>query len=196
MTHVDIRFPQHGEGPALSRLYRRAFEGYRERGSGLGLSQLREHTVVAAGPAGRIVGLGCFQRIDRFDPRGELARLVSCLAPEVRAILDPQVVPEGAPELPIRIHAPRGPVPTVREGDMVFTALAVDPAFRRRGVGTALALARMRLATERHARRIWVHCVEGSGSDALYRGLGFSPLLRRADHYRPGLAMHLMTCAL
>ncbi len=88
------------------------------------------------------------------------------------------------------------PFPDVAEADCALTALVVDPAHRRKGVGRALALARVEMAELVGAQRVFVHCVEGSGSTELYLRLGFEPVLRRRRHYTDGSGMALLCATL
>lgn len=175
MSDVVIRRPRRGEGPELAALYQQSFHRYSRRDVAHDLHRLTSDIVVAA-VGGRVVGLGCWDTYVRVNPRGELPGLLADVGPEVRDLL------------PVE--------PVVRPGDVVFSALAVHPGFRRRGIASRLVLARMRLATDQGASQVFVHCVDGAGSRELYLKLGFTELLTRDGFYADGAAMHLLFCAL
>lgn len=87
-------------------------------------------------------------------------------------------------------------LPTVVEGDQVLTALAVDPAHRRLGIGRRLAEGRIEAAEVSGAQHVFVHCVEGAGTEQLYDSLGFVTLGRVPGWYRSGRGMTLMAASL
>ncbi len=78
----------------------------------------------------------------------------------------------------------------------VLTALAVQPQWRRQGVGAALAKARIRFARSLGAQAVFVHCLAGSGSERLYASLGFSPILELAPYYADHRGVFLKGLAL
>lgn len=205
---LEIRRPRHGEGPQLQRLHRLAFRRY-GASTGGAVRQLRQCTLVAE-LEGSLVGFGCWHRgVTRrslrpakrpvpwsrppWDASLALHTLLGSLEPTTRRLLD---VPDHPVGLPLRVEAPPGLVVRARGADWVLTALAVHPEVRRRGVGTALARARIAAARRAGAHRVFVHCVAGSGSRPLYEAIGFTPLVTVDDYYRGGLAMTLLTLAL
>jgi len=68
----------------------------------------------------------------------------------------------------------------VLDGDWLGVhGLVVDPAHRRRGLGTAVLSALVEWAAERGARTVWLHVeTDNEAALALYEGLGFS------EHHR------------
>lgn len=77
-------------------------------------------------------------------------------------------------------------------GAWFCTALVVAPAHRRTGVGRALVDRRVHAAREAGARAVFVTCVLGSGSEALYADAGFHPLADLQHFYRGGHRARLM----
>jgi ribosomal-protein-alanine N-acetyltransferase len=61
---------------------------------------------------------------------------------------------------------------------------AVDPAWRRRGLGLALLERLVRSARERGARRLLLEMRRGNPAEALYRRFGFRPIGERLNYYR------------
>lgn len=62
--------------------------------------------------------------------------------------------------------------------------LAVEPAARRRGIGTALMIAGAREAARRGARRLFLEVADGnSAALTMYRRLGMVEVGRRPDYY-------------
>lgn len=180
------RMARRGDAAALARLYRQAFRKY-ERFRG-GINRLAGNTVVAE-LRGRVVGFGCWNVVQHPSHEREIGDLLACLDPQMRRILQPEDAPV---DLPLRIEAPEDFQPRIERGDWVFTALAVDPAHRNKGIGTALARYRMMLAARARARRIYLHALTGSGSRELYTRLGFVPLVAKDHHYPDGTGMTLM----
>lgn len=175
-----------GDGPRLLDLYRQAFahHGGTIRG---GMAHLSGPTVVAEVDH-RLVGFGCWHVVRDPATEPELRTMLGNLDPVGRALLggDTPVA------LPVRVEAPPGLVVELAAGDVVFTALAVVSALRRRGIGTGLARARLALARASGAGQVFVHCVDGSGSRALYEALGFAPLVTTDRHYPDGSGMTLL----
>jgi ribosomal-protein-alanine N-acetyltransferase len=63
--------------------------------------------------------------------------------------------------------------------------LAVAPAHQRRGVGRALARHALASLAARGARSVYLEVRESNvAARALYEGLGFEPVARRANYYR------------
>ena len=178
------RLARRADARQLAKIYRQAFRRY-ERFRG-GMNRLSRNTVVAERD-GRVVGFGCWNVVR--DPRSEreIQDLLACLDPQMRRILQPD---DAALDLPITLHTDTRPA--LERGDWVFTALAVDPAYRGTGVGTALARHRMMLASRARAHRIYLHALTGSGSRSLYERLGFTPLVSKDHHYPDGTGMTLM----
>ena len=143
--------------------------------------------MIAAVEGDDVVGLGTWAA--HPEPRDPgIGRLLRCLHPWMRSSLD---LPESD-EKGLFIEAPEGLEVEEGRADWHLTALAVLPTHRRRGIGTLLALERLRLAREAGATQVFVQCIEGSGSRSLYEGLGFTPLVRLARHYPDGRGMTLL----
>ena len=62
--------------------------------------------------------------------------------------------------------------------------IAVDPAHRGRGVGTALLHRFIAAAEARGATRLFLEMRDGNPADSLYRRAGFEPVGRRRNYYR------------
>lgn len=62
--------------------------------------------------------------------------------------------------------------------------LAVDPAFRQRGLGAAMLASLLVDARSRGARRLLLEMRRGNPAEALYRRFGFVPVGRRPNYYR------------
>lgn len=62
--------------------------------------------------------------------------------------------------------------------------IAVDPRFRRRGVGRALLEQFARQARDRGAKRLLLEMRRGNPAELLYRDFGFTPIGERLDYYR------------
>ncbi|PKB25916.1 ribosomal-protein-alanine N-acetyltransferase [Novosphingobium kunmingense] len=62
--------------------------------------------------------------------------------------------------------------------------LAVDPRFRRRGVGRALLEQFASQSRERGAKRLLLEMRRGNPAEILYRDFGFVPIGERIDYYR------------
>ena len=74
---------------------------------------------------------------------------------------------------------------------------AVDPAWRRRGLGRALLDRLARDARNRGARRLLLEMRHGNPAETLYRNFGFQPIGRRPNYYRTrnGQAIDAITFA-
>lgn len=161
-----------GDGPELRRLYQKAFSAYSEQERGP-----RPHDeLIVAEVGSALVGLA-----RSADVSADMGRLLGI----ARSPWNPRSK--------VQALAPAALVPEVDPFDRVLTALAVEPQHRCRGIGTALALARIEVAQVRGARSVFVHCVRGSGSQSLYERLGFRHLLLVDRWYRNGAAMVLMS---
>ncbi|WP_296680136.1 GNAT family N-acetyltransferase [Novosphingobium sp.] len=62
--------------------------------------------------------------------------------------------------------------------------LAVDPRFRRRGIGRALMNQFAAYAKSRGANRLLLEMRSGNPAELLYRDLGFRPIGKRINYYR------------
>ena len=62
--------------------------------------------------------------------------------------------------------------------------LAVDPRFRRRGVGRALLELFAKGARQRGAIRLLLEMRRGNPAELLYRNFGFAPIGQRLNYYR------------
>jgi ribosomal-protein-alanine N-acetyltransferase len=69
-------------------------------------------------------------------------------------------------------------------GETELLLLAVDPKFRRRGLGALLVENLMREARAQGARRLFLEMRRGNPAEHLYRSLGFDPVGERAKYYR------------
>ena len=79
-----------------------------------------------------------------------------------------------------------GYVLITNEGDtIVLDKMAVDPAYRRRGIGTLIVSWVRGLAGDQGARRILLH-VRMSNDDAIefYRSVGFKVIERIENYYK------------
>lgn len=61
---------------------------------------------------------------------------------------------------------------------------AVDPGFRRKGLGLLLLADLARAATLRGARRLLLEMRQGNPAETLYYTFGFKPIGRRPNYYR------------
>lgn len=172
--------------PRLLDLYRQAFTQHGGTLHG-GMAQLSLPTVVAE-VSHHLVGFGCWHVIRHPSEAPDLRTMLGSLDPVGRALLGG----DSPVRLPVRVEAPPGLVVTLAPGDVVFTALAVVSALRRQGLGTGLARARLALARSTGAGQVFVNCVDGSGSRALYERLGFVPLVTADRHYPDGSGMTLL----
>jgi ribosomal-protein-alanine N-acetyltransferase len=75
---------------------------------------------------------------------------------------------------------------------------AVDPVWRRRGLGGALLARLVDAARERGARRLLLEMRRGNPAESLYRRFGFQPIGQRPNYYRPpnGQTIDAITFAL
>jgi len=76
--------------------------------------------------------------------------------------------------------------------------IAVDPAHRRRGIGTALLSSFIDQARDRGAERLFLEMRDGNSAEALYLRHGFARVGRRRAYYRrgSGLPVDAITFAL
>lgn len=70
--------------------------------------------------------------------------------------------------------------------DEELLLLAVDPACRGRGIGTALLARFIRDAHDRGTTRLLLEMRDGNPAASLYRRAGFEPIGRRRNYYRGG----------
>ena len=68
-------------------------------------------------------------------------------------------------------------------GDRYVSALAVEGAARRHGVGRALLDAVVGEALSSGAGAVWLHCWDGAEASAFYARQGFLPIVRIGPHY-------------
>jgi [ribosomal protein S18]-alanine N-acetyltransferase len=64
--------------------------------------------------------------------------------------------------------------------------IAVDPAFRGRGIGTKLLQRYIEAAEARGKTRLFLEMRDGNPADSLYRRAGFEPIGHRRNYYRNG----------
>jgi len=62
--------------------------------------------------------------------------------------------------------------------------IAVDPAFRRQGIGQRLLQGLATAAKSRGASRLLLEMRRGNPAEALYRSFGFHPIGERPNYYR------------
>ena len=74
---------------------------------------------------------------------------------------------------------------------------AIDPAFRRLGLGKQLLARFIKAARSRGAQRLLLEMRSGNEAEALYRKFGFSPIGKRVNYYRTqqGLRIDAITFA-
>jgi ribosomal protein S18 acetylase RimI-like enzyme len=80
---------------------------------------------------------------------------------------------------------------TVQDEDLIFTDLAVDPKFRRRGIGEELARKRINMARKHGSSAIYAQCL-GEGGSKLLSKLEFLPIIRAGPRYPDGSACTVM----
>lgn len=61
---------------------------------------------------------------------------------------------------------------------------AVDPAFRRRGLGLAMLREMASRASQRGIHRVLLEMRRGNPAESLYRNFGFQPIGQRPEYYR------------
>jgi [ribosomal protein S18]-alanine N-acetyltransferase len=72
-------------------------------------------------------------------------------------------------------------------GEEELLLLAVDPRWRRRGLGHAMLATLVENARSRGARRLLLEMRRGNPAESLYRSCGFAPIGERPNYYRvPG----------
>lgn len=69
-------------------------------------------------------------------------------------------------------------------GETELLLLAVDPRFRRRGLGKVLVETLARQSREQGSARLFLEMRRGNPAEHLYRGLGFEPVGERPNYYR------------
>ena len=68
-------------------------------------------------------------------------------------------------------------------GEEELLLLAVDPRWRRRGLGGAMLAALVAAARSRGARRLLLEMRRGNPAEPLYRYFGFTPVGERPNYY-------------
>ena len=68
--------------------------------------------------------------------------------------------------------------------DEELLLLAVDPRWRRRGLGRAMLVALVEAARSRGARQLLLEMRRGNPAEPLYRYFGFTPIGERPNYYR------------
>ncbi len=76
-------------------------------------------------------------------------------------------------------------------GEEELLLIAVNPANRRAGIGTALLQCFRDDAEKRNATRLLLEMREGNPAEHLYLKLGFLPTGRRSNYYQNGLGSRL-----
>ena len=71
----------------------------------------------------------------------------------------------------------------VEDNDIYLGTIAIHPDYQRQGFGRRLAGDFLR---DRDFRLAYVDCLEDSGAEELYLGLGFSPIMRLGPTHRTG----------
>ncbi len=66
----------------------------------------------------------------------------------------------------------------VNDNDFYFSSVTITPAYRRQGLGTALAKRRIEIAQQQGATAIYASCYEQNYSHVMLSKIGFLPLLR------------------
>lgn len=69
-------------------------------------------------------------------------------------------------------------------GETELLLLAVDPKFRRRGLGKMLVETLARQSREQGSTLLFLEMRRGNPAEHLYRGLGFAPVGERRNYYR------------
>lgn len=69
-------------------------------------------------------------------------------------------------------------------GEEELLLIGVDPAYRRRGLGSVLLERLFRAAKERGADRVFLEMRSNNPAITVYRTHGFQPIGRRRDYYR------------
>ncbi len=93
------------------------------------------------------------------------------------------VSPAGAPVLPDEPAAGFTLSRTIA-GETELLLLAVDPQFRRQGLGSVLVEMLAREARAKGADRLFLEMRRGNPAEHLYRRLGFEPVGERTNYYR------------
>jgi ribosomal-protein-alanine N-acetyltransferase len=69
-------------------------------------------------------------------------------------------------------------------GETELLLLAVDPQYRRRGLGTVLVEALVQDSRARGAKRLFLEMRRANPAEHLYRRMGFEPIGERPNYYR------------
>lgn len=69
-------------------------------------------------------------------------------------------------------------------GEEELLLFAVDPEFRRRGLGLLLLRQLAQDAKTRGASRLLLEMRDGNAAESLYRSFGFTPIGKRPNYYR------------
>jgi ribosomal-protein-alanine N-acetyltransferase len=69
-------------------------------------------------------------------------------------------------------------------GETELLLLAVDPQYRRRGLGTVLVEALVRDSRAKGAKRLFLEMRRANPAEHLYRRMGFEPIGERPNYYR------------
>ncbi len=93
------------------------------------------------------------------------------------------VSPTGAPVAP-REQAAGFTLSRSIADETELLLLAVDPQFRRRGLGKLLVEELARNSRVNGASRLFLEMRRGNPAERLYRSLGFNPVGERANYYR------------
>jgi GNAT superfamily N-acetyltransferase len=169
-------------------MYRRAFGSRSERGRlyiPVGDRVRSGRVVRVAVVDDEPVGFAMMSPADEHD----LSSLLGCLEPATRAILEPLGTLAADEPGTVRILAPKGVAPKLTSTDRVVNAIAVEPAWRRKGLATALGEELVAVAKASGVKHLFVHSIAGSGSQQLFEGLGFTALVELARYYPDGSGM-------
>lgn len=140
--------------------------------------------LVVAEVDARVVGYGQFFQFGQKPKMGGLVALRARTAAGERAArmqlrlqLTRRALRYRLFRRPVVRRLSRAPVPLPGRLDAYMLDLVVDPAHRRRRLGTRLTEKRLEMAAEQGARHAYVNCKEASHSNRIYDALGFTPFL-------------------